>query len=137
MYDTVVVGADGSEGAASAVDRALGIAGRHDATLHAVAVVDTARYGEPTLSSAELVVTELEDRTHERLRSVAGRAADAGVPVVTRCCHGDPHRELLDYAERVEADLTVLGHRGSSRGTGVGSVADRLLRDADRPVLLA
>jgi len=61
MYDTVLVGTDGSASANRAVTHALDEAEQHDAALHAIFVVDTGRYAEPALSSSELVTDEIED----------------------------------------------------------------------------
>jgi len=53
--DTIVVATDGSDGGDRAVEHALELANRYGAALHAMFVVDTDRYGEPALSTAELV----------------------------------------------------------------------------------
>lgn len=138
MYDTVLVGTDGSDPANRAVEHALSIADQYDAVVHAIAVVDTGRYGEPALSSTELVLEELEDRSRDLLGDIADRGDNRGVEVVTRTCHGNPHAEIVGYADEVDADLTVIGASGLSQtGHHIGSVADRVVRGTDRAVLLA
>lgn len=72
MYDTILVGTDGSEQANTAVERALDTAETHDAELHAITVVNTSRYGEPSEEllryadevDADLVVLGSRGRTH-------------------------------------------------------------------------
>lgn len=138
MYDTILVGTDGSDPANRAVEHALLLAEQYDAAIHAIAVVDTSRYGEPALSSAELVLEELEDSSNDLLRDIAERADNHGVDITTQTCHGDPHSETIDYADGIDTDLTIVGSQGAS-GTGhhIGSVASRVVRGTDRAVMLA
>lgn len=137
MYETILVGTDGSEPSERAIEHALALAERYDATVHVISVVDTGRFGEPALSSAELVIEELEDRAHELLRDIAERAERRGVEVQVRCCHGSPHEEIVAYGDEIDADLTILGSHGLSReGHHIGSVSDRVARDTDRAIML-
>jgi nucleotide-binding universal stress UspA family protein len=139
MYDTILVPIDGSDPANRAVEHALELAGQFGSTLHAMYVVDTARYGEPALSSAEIVLQELEEDGRELVEEVADRADNAGIAASTRVCHGAPHREIIEYADEVDADLVVMGYQGHShkRRGHMGSVADRVTQGAGRPVLTA
>ncbi|MFB6172117.1 MAG: universal stress protein [Haloarculaceae archaeon] len=139
MYDRILVATDGSESAAAAVRRAIDLADQYDATLHAVFVVDTRLHGEPAFSSVELLVEEIEDRGHRLLGEIVDTAEDRGIDVVARCCHGVPHEEILAHADEVDADLLVLGYKGETHLTSehIGSVAERVVRFATRPVLLS
>ncbi|ADJ15432.1 universal stress protein [Halalkalicoccus jeotgali] len=137
MYQTILVPIDGSEPANRAVEHALDLAENYGAAIHTLHVVDTARYGEPTLSSAEIVLNELEERGYGLLEEVADLADDRAVVAGTRLCRGRPQQEILEYADEIDADLIVLGSRGQSHQLGghIGSVAERVVRSADRPVL--
>ncbi|MFC4357861.1 universal stress protein [Halobium salinum] len=139
MYDTILVPVDGSDPSNRAVEHAFELAERFDAAIHAIHVVDTHRYGEPALSSTELVVDELEARGHDLLEELMDRADNIGVAVEPRVCHGDPADEIVAHADAVDADLVVVGFQGQShrRPGRLGSVADRVLRSVDRPVLVA
>lgn len=138
MYDTILVATDGSGSANRAVVHALEQAEQHGAELHAIYVVDTDRYAEPALSSVELATTGIEDWAHEELDEVAQRGASLGVEVVTRCCHGKPYVEIINYADDVDADLIVVGYQGHSHTETeqIGSVTDRVVKNAGRPVLV-
>lgn len=75
------------------------------------------------------------ERLVERMRApllATGRGAETAV------LEGDPTEEILTLAAERGADLIVAGARGVSliQGLLVGSVADRLLKQADRAVLL-
>jgi nucleotide-binding universal stress UspA family protein len=139
MYDRILVPTDGSEPADRAVEHALELAEQYGTTVHVLHVVDTARYGEPSLSSAEIVLNELEERGQELLEEVADRADDRGIPVETELRHGRPHLVITDYADEVETDLIVLGYQGQTHAMEghIGSVAERVVRTAGRPVLTA
>lgn len=60
-----------------------------------------------------------------------------GVPVRTEIVHGVPVDEIVASAERLQADLLVLGTHGRSGFTRLffGSVAEKVVRLAHRPVL--
>lgn len=136
MYDIILVGTDGSEKAGEAVTRAFGLAQDHDAELHAVTVVNTSRYGEPALSSNELVLNELEDRGNKQLKEINEQGSEMDIQVVTKCFHGNPTQEIIDYAQKNDVDLIVLGSYGHGRPrSGVGSTAKRVLRGTSREVL--
>jgi len=134
MYDTILVPLDGSDSANRAAEHALELADRFDASLHALNVVDTRLYGEPSLSSTEIVVDELEDRGHGLVDDFAKRADNVGIETQTRVCHGVPHEEILDYADQEDADAIVMGYQGQTHRHKIGSVAERVVRDGSRPV---
>lgn len=119
MYDRILVATDGGEAASKAVDAALDLAERFDATLHAVyAAVD-------------------DEEGH--LIDVADRARAAGVQAETAVLsfEGTVHEAIVDYADEHEVDLVVAGTRGRT-GVGrfvLGSVAEQVLRAAPVPVL--
>lgn len=139
MYETVLVATDGSADANRAVTHALEQAEQHDADLHGIFVVDTDRYHEPALSSIELETNEIEQWGNDQLAEISERAEGIDVDVTTRCCHGKPSVEIINYADQVDASLIVLGYHGHSHAkTGnIGSVTDRVVQNAGRPVLIA
>jgi nucleotide-binding universal stress UspA family protein len=138
MYDTVLVGVDGSDASNRAVEYAMDLADRYDADIHAIYVVDTRLYGEPGLSSAELVIDELEDEGHAMLDRFADRADNRDIVVEKRVCHGVPHDEILAYADEAGVDLVVLGYQGQTHAVEdhIGSVVERVVRAGGRPVLV-
>lgn len=134
MYHTILLPVDGSEGARSAVRRALALAARDGAAVHALHVVDTRRYGEPARSSTELTVDDLEDAGNELLTEIRETAAMRGIDVTVRCCHGRPADEILAHAAAVGADLVVMGTTGES-GRCPGHVTEHVLHSAESEVL--
>lgn len=137
MYDTIVVGTDGSKFADRAVEQGMEYAERFDAELHAITVVNTRRYGEPALGSSELVLNELEDRAHRQLRQIQQQGRSRGIDTVTEFFHGTPSEEIIRYADETAADVVILGSRGRTHvGSQVGSTARRVVDGTDRAVLL-
>lgn len=136
MYDTILVATDGSPSANRAVTHAIEQAEQHGAALHAVYVVDTEKYSEPALSSAELQTIEVEDWGNEQLEEIEERAASVDVDVSTRCCHGKPYKEIVNFADQIDADFIVLGYQGHSHTDQIGSVTDRVVQNAGRPVFV-
>lgn len=138
MYDTILVATDGSASANRAVVHSLEQAEQFGATLHAIYVVNTDRHPEPALSSSELETTEVEDWGNQELKEIAERGEDLGIEVVTRCCHGKPYREIIGYADEIDADLVVLGYQGHSHTETdqMGSVTDRVVQNVGRPVMV-
>lgn len=139
MYDRILVATDGSADANRAVTHALEQAEQHDSDLHAIFVVDTDRYHEPALSSVELETNEIEEWGNEQLGEIVERAEGLGVAVTTRSCHGKPSVEIINYADEIDARLIVLGYHGHSHAEteNIGSVTDRVVQNAGRPVLVA
>jgi nucleotide-binding universal stress UspA family protein len=91
----------------------------------------------------DAAVREVNRRHLEDARILVGDAAGklsaAGKTASTTVRSGDPAHELLSLAEELGAGLLIAGARGASllEGLLVGSVADRLLKDAPCSVLLA
>ena len=139
MYDTILVPTDGSDPSNRAIEHALALADRYGATVHALYCVETHRYGEPALSSSAIVLNQLEERGQAMLEELADRAENDGIDVTWSICHGRPWEEIHGCADEVDADLIVLGYQGQShsREYKIGSVAERVVRTADVPVLTA
>lgn len=138
MYDTILVGTDGSPSANTAITHALDLAENYDATLHVITVVDTNLFDETALSSSELATDAQEDHANELLDEVGRRASELGVEFVKRCCHGDPHEEIIEYADEIDSDVILLGHQGLSHRSAnvIGSTADRVAQKSGRPVFI-
>lgn len=125
MFKTIVVATDGSESVSRAVTVALDVAGRFDATVHALSVVDTDsvdQRGEPS------------DHAENALATVV---AETDRSVETAVREGDPAEEISAYAEEIDADLVATGTRGRHGEDRflLGSVAERVVRGCPVPVL--
>jgi len=137
MYETIVVGTDGSKFAEQAVEEGMTFAEEYGADLHAITVVNTRRYGEPALGSKELVLNELEKRANEQLKQIKEQAEDREIEIVTDYFHGVPSEEIIRYADDVDADVIIIGAKGRTHaGSRMGSTANQVVNGTDRSVLL-
>jgi nucleotide-binding universal stress UspA family protein len=91
-------------------------------------LADLTRMEEKVLAEAE-----------QRLREFAAKKGAGPVTVETRAVLGDPFWEVCKAAEREAVDLIVMGSHGRTGLAHVllGSVAERVLRHAPCPVLIA
>jgi nucleotide-binding universal stress UspA family protein len=87
----------------------------------------------------------LEDAAHQRmewahdyLESVATRVRELGIQVKIVVSEEAPHVAIIQFAETNQVDLIVLSARGRSGPSRwlMSSVADRIVRGANVPVLL-
>jgi nucleotide-binding universal stress UspA family protein len=134
MFDSVVVATDGSESVQRAVDVALDLAERFDATVHALYVVDASEVESSPESVRDELRSALESDGEAALSTVAERA---NVDVTTAVREGRPAAEITAYAREVDADVVATGTRGRHGENRflIGSVAERVVRTCDKPVL--
>ncbi|SFG16172.1 Nucleotide-binding universal stress protein, UspA family [Halopelagius inordinatus] len=136
MYERILVPTDGSRATERAVRNALDIAGKYDATVHALYVVDTSVYSSIE-AGADVVIESLHEEGQTAVDEVADRARAAGVEAETEVVSGSAHQAILDYADEEAIDLIVMGTHGR---TGIdryllGSVTEKVVRSSDVPVL--
>jgi nucleotide-binding universal stress UspA family protein len=130
--ERIVVGTDGSAGAANALRWAARLASRHGAE---VVVMTGFVPTESELPPGR--VESLLAEQHERLESWSEAARLGELRVRTVVERGDPRPGILEVAEREHADLVVVGRVGTSGGPGllrIGSMAEWLAHHADLPI---
>ncbi|WIV68327.1 universal stress protein [Natrialbaceae archaeon AArc-T1-2] len=137
MYEHVLVPTDGSEPADRAVDQAVELAARFDATLHALFVVDVDER-TPLSISSEPVVEGLRTEGEKITQEAVDRAPD-DLETVTAVEQGEADETILAYAGDHDVDAIVMGTHGR-RGLDrflLGSVTESVLRNADCSVLVS
>lgn len=134
MYDRILVPTDGSTGSAHVAMQAFDLADRYGATVHVLHVVDGSLRSVLGSDSATEALREPGRRAVETLEQLA-RSDD--LETVTALREGDPAEEILDCAGDVDADLIVMGTHGRSgiERRLIGSVAETVVRHAERPVM--
>ena len=138
MYDRILVPTDGSGGTRRAVEHAVDLAAIHGATLHGLYVVNTASYASfSTEATWEGIGDMLREEGRRAVEEITDLAAARDVPVETAVIDGSPSSEIVRYAEREGCDLVVMGThgRGGIDRLLLGSVAERVVRSSDVPVL--
>ncbi len=133
----VVAATDFSEAAAAGVAWARDIARTHGAKLHLVHAVYPVEPGsvgmEPPFDLTEAVTAYARERLAEWSRDLTAE----GVPTDYVADFGQPSQLIRRTAREVGADLVVLATRGLGgfRHLVLGSTAERVVQQAERPVL--
>lgn len=143
LYKVVLVPLDGSPLAEQALPHAAAITGKFGAKLTLFAVIESYQvYSQPgvvgPIVNVQFDINDEVAKTREYLRGFASKLREEGLDVVVEVHQGDPAAEICDYAKSIAADLIVMSTHGRSgiRRWVYGSVADRVLRSANIPVLL-
>ena len=141
--NNILLPTDFSRGAEQALNEALFLARRHEATLHVLHVV-TAPARLPmamdlVLSSyKEEAFGDLEAQAASSLEELLQAYDSTEVQIETTIRRGEAAGPVvLSYAETLDADLIALGTRGrrEAKRLFMGSVAEEIIREAACPVL--
>jgi nucleotide-binding universal stress UspA family protein len=137
----ILVATDFSSHARHAADRAARLAHETHAALTLMHVLP----GEPLarmrewLGASSAPEEKMREEAHHRLHELAAELASSRqVPVDALHASGSPLDEILQAADRLDAQLLVLGARGVGflRRLVLGTTSERLMRRTDRPLLV-
>lgn len=143
MYKNILVGIDGSNTSALALQEAIKIAKEQSGRLRLVHVIDVFPFTTPDTGLIE--DTQLEEALFKAgqdiIEEARGEVQKAGIEVETALPQNLNHEigmVIVEEAKRWGADLIVVGTHGR-RGIQhlvLGSVAERVARAATCPLLL-
>lgn len=139
----ILVPTDFSEYAAYAYQWALGLAARSKAkvllfyatpSLPYLAFPESVYYTDLAKLERDMIAD-----AEKQLAEFAGKKGTCAVPVETRVSMGEAVWEICKVAEEFHADLIIMGSHGRTGLSHVflGSVAERVVRHASCPVLVA
>jgi nucleotide-binding universal stress UspA family protein len=139
---SVVVGADGSPAARTAIEYALQDAARRGARLRVVAAGQLPQYwaggyAMPAIPAPAEIAEEMRSIAHQQVDEIRNAHPElATVPVTVEGATGAPGSILVEAADG--ADLLVLGHRGrgAMRSALLGSVGLHCILHATCPVTI-
>ena len=137
MYDDILVPTDGSGGTDRAVEHALELAGS-DSTIHALSVVDQRVYLAAGGDQQDAVIQSLRDEAIDAVEKCVEKC-EGKCETTTAVREGVPHRIILEYADEHDVDVVVMGTHGRTgrdKLTSLGSVTERVVENAKRPVLV-
>ncbi len=136
MYDNILLPTDGSTGMDDVIDHAVSLAEQHDATLHALYVVNTASLSDLPIDSSWEGINQALKREGEHAMEQIETVAN-GVELKTAMVDGSPAKEIVNYATEESVDVIVMGTSGRSGVDRLllGSVAERVVRSSPVPVL--
>jgi nucleotide-binding universal stress UspA family protein len=135
----IIVAVDFSEQSDRALEVAVGFAKQSGADLHIVHALDVRI---PLLTPYEVVIPtrfidEARKAAASKLATLVQKVAAEGVGATSHLCEAPAASAIVDLAEKIEADLIVMGTRGRTglKHVLLGSVAERTLREAHCSVL--
>jgi nucleotide-binding universal stress UspA family protein len=143
-FARAVVPLDGSDTAEAVLETAKEFAANTGAVLHLVRIPTIPPYAKVVPETAGMIpdllrrrAGEAEDYLARTVAQLEGEGLKVSATVELRVT-GDVADGILDFAEEIDADLIIMSTHGRS-GFGrwlLGSVADRVVRGATRPVWL-
>jgi nucleotide-binding universal stress UspA family protein len=141
----IIVGVDGSDSSARAVEWCAANAKAMGAEVIAAFAVDLPIYAASGFGFAPIPVPspEVTEAERERLREQiegewCARLAKSGVPLHGVVIDGAPAFALMELAEKENADMVVVGRRGHGGFAELllGSTAHHLSHHLDRPLVI-
>ena len=142
MIETILVATDFSDDAGAAIDAAVEMARAFGSKLelfHAYYVEAPAVYAGfgGDFRMPQDIIDPIREGAQASMEALVERVGASGVAVEGRVAMERPAKAILDEAERLLADLIVMGTRGLSgfEHFVLGSTADRVIRMAQCPVL--
>jgi nucleotide-binding universal stress UspA family protein len=134
----IVVGTDGSRGAEAAVEKVIELVRGSGVTVHLVCAYPGRSALERIGMTARQEPVELRGVAADLLARAERRFEDAEFAVEKHAREGDPADTIIDVASEQNADLIVVGARGSTglRRFMLGSVAGKLSHHAPSSLLI-
>ena len=135
MYESVLIPLDGSELAESIFTELDKIAITSSTRLVLIRVCSIQVVSDRYISETR---SEIVQEAESYLENMKAQLNAKGFTVEVHVCYGDPAFEILDLADLVDVNLITMSTHGRS-GFGrwlLGSVAEKVIRHSNKPVLL-
>jgi nucleotide-binding universal stress UspA family protein len=142
MFESILVGTDGSDAAGAAVLRAVQLAAALGARLHIVSAYEPVPERHLRIERVQVpsdVQVNMRGEVLALLESVRREARTAGVSQIETFARvGDAADAILDVAEEQGTDLIVVGNKGMTGATRflLGSVPNKVSHHAPCSVLI-
>ncbi len=137
MFRRMLVPYDGSENSRRALDVAVDLARKYNATVSAVAAVSLPEFAA-SVDEVDQVKEQGRKFFENSLNEAKESARRAGVSLETEILYGHRSEAILDHAKKIGADLIVIGSRGLSTVERyvLGSVSEVVVHHAHCSVLV-
>ena len=136
MYKNICVAVDGSSQSQAAVKRAASLAQIFDAELTFIHIIRPMKIPDELqryIKSEHLTrlrTTALEEVAQEIIKKALIIAEEQGyVKVKTSIIKGDPAKKIIDQANKINADLIIVGSRGLGKveSAVIGSISRKII----------
>lgn len=141
-FNRILVPVDGSEISERAAEQAISLAKLSGGTIDFlyVANITSVTGGQQmagSMSLPESVLKTIKEAGNTALCRMLAKVPE-GIEVRVNCETGLAADVILDFAEKKESDIVVIGSRGLAAATGMllGSVSQRLVECAKCPVMV-
>lgn len=137
MYNNILLAVDGSEHSLRATKEAIKISSLvNDCAIEVVYVLDYAKSKDEILHSRGK--EELEMSRRKKLLPIEEQLKSRNLSYRLKLLHGEPGPAIVDYANKENFDLVVLGNRGlnSLQEMVLGSVSHKVVKRVNCPVLI-
>lgn len=137
MFSKILIASDGSKYAVKAAEQAAYIASYNpNAKLEIVYVID------PSTSKSDVIHNGVQEKIDierkNRVKETEQKVIDKGQDYKITMLHGEPGPTIVDYANKNNFDLVVIGSRGlnSLQEMVLGSVSHKVAKRVECPVLI-
>jgi len=139
MYDRILLPTDGSSNTTEALEHACAIAADNDATVHVLYVVDRRHLMAASDGTTDEIRQSLEEESERALEDARVRLEEEDIDVEAVQKEGIPHKTITSYADEESVDMVVMGTHGKTgreRVATLGSTTERVVKNAEQPVLV-
>ena len=142
-FERILVPTDFSAGSYAALGYAVFLAQRLGSSIEVIAVYETpagippdSRVTQPGQVAPETIAAVMRHAAEEKLRQfLSDVPGGKGLSFQPRVERGNAADVIVRVAREDDIDLISMGTRGLGGGNAVGSVVERVIRDAPCPVL--
>ena len=133
MFHTVLLAYDGTQASDAAFEQAAKLAREAHRPLHVVAVAWSAE------AETHVALDKARLQCWQRLQALRDRDVAAQVELELEVVDGNPSEQIVAAAQRLDADLLVIGHRRRSLACRMAeaSVAKRVIDHSPCMVMVA
>lgn len=139
MFSRILVPVDGSDNSHRALDAALFLSEKLGAKVTAIHVMEDV----PVLHiESEKLLRELLEAYKKENQLILSKcseiATEKGFTIDTKLLQGNPSSAILDFCEKEEQDIIVMGSRGRGKFKELvlGSVSSKVLHHSSCPVMI-
>jgi nucleotide-binding universal stress UspA family protein len=141
VYKHMLVPLDGSKLAESALPHAESLALKYGADIHLLRVARLPSLTGREFDGPEQFQLEMDlqkDEAERYLKGLLGEFREKGISVATHVGYGPVVAEIIDAADRYNADLVIIASHGRTGLSKVffGSVASGVLNRIERPLMI-
>ena len=138
-YKKILIPTDNSKVSIEAAKQGLEIAKLMNSKVYVIYVVDIMPFvGLPTEGFWESMKEILEEEGKEAFNKIESIAKEFDIDIVSEILEGSPANEIVEYANKKNINLIVMGTSGKSGIDKLllGSVAEKVSKRAQCPILL-